>query len=165
MRQKGIAALVVVLIVVVLAGVGAWYAFSTSQTAAPTSTNEVGVAPSLKPAANPAQVIPFTKGVYEEALASDKLVVLYFYANWCPICREEFPRFQEIISSFSADQVVALQVNFNDSETDADEEAIARKYDIPYQHSKVFLKNGEVLLKSLESWDTAQYVENINQAL
>src|SRR3989338_1209747 len=31
-------------------------------------------------------LLDFTKADYDKAIASDRLVVLYFYANWCPIC-------------------------------------------------------------------------------
>src|SRR3989344_4128517 len=38
-----------------------------------------------------APLLDFTKGDYNSALNSDKLLVLYFYANWCPTCKAEFP--------------------------------------------------------------------------
>ena len=36
-----------------------------------------------------APLLDFVKADYDAAVKSDKLVVLYFYANWCPICKEE----------------------------------------------------------------------------
>src|SRR3989338_8084469 len=36
-----------------------------------------------------ALLLDYNKADYDMAIASDKLVVLYFYANWCPICKEE----------------------------------------------------------------------------
>src|SRR3989344_3158424 len=58
-----------------------------------------------------APVLDFNKTDYDAAIASDKLVVLYFYANWCPICKEEtknslYPAFSEL----TTDRVVGIRV-------------------------------------------------------
>lgn len=104
----------------------------------------------------------FSKAKYDEALASDKLVVLYFYANWCPICRAEIPKMYDAFNELTTDKVVGFRVNFNDSDTDSDEENLAKEYGIAYQHTKVFIKNGQRILKSPESWDKQRYLEEIN---
>src|SRR5690606_15568667 len=52
-----------------------------------------------------AQVISYTKEAYDEAINGNKLVVLYFYANWCPICKAEFPAFEKAIATFSQDNL------------------------------------------------------------
>lgn len=113
-------------------------------------------------AGSAAPLIDFNQADYERALASDKLIVLYFYANWCPICAEEtrdalYPAFNDLTTP----DVVGFRVNFNDSETDAAEEALAREFGIAYQHTKVFLKNGERKLKSPESWTKDRYLSEI----
>jgi hypothetical protein len=56
-------------------------------------------------------------------------------------------------------------VNFNDNQTDADEQALAREHGIAYQHTKVFIKNGQQILKSPESWAQSRYVTEITNAL
>ena len=113
-----------------------------------------------------APVLDYNKADYDMAIASDKLVVLYFYANWCPICKEEvanalFPAFDEL----TTDNVVGIRINYKDSNTDKDEESLARKYGIPYQHTKVFIKNGKQILKAPDGWDKARYLTEINKAL
>lgn len=117
-----------------------------------------------------APFLEFNQGDYEKTVASGKLVVLYFYANWCPVCKEEEPRIQKIFSGFmtekkSFDQVVGFRVNYNDNETDKDEENLAREFGVAYQHTKVFVKNGQRVLKSPETWTNERYIEEINKAL
>lgn len=113
-----------------------------------------------------APLLDYNKADYDAAIASDKLVVLYFYANWCPICKEEtrnalYPAFNEL----TTDKVVGIRINYKDSDTDTDEENLARQYGIPYQHTKVLVKNGKQILKAPDGWDKARYLAEINKAL
>lgn len=108
----------------------------------------------------------FAKEDYEAARASGKLIVLYFYASWCPICKVEtasalYPAFNEL----SQKGVIGFRVNYNDNETDADERALAREFGVVYQHTKVFIKNGTRILKSPEGWDKARYLAEIAKAI
>ncbi len=62
-------------------------------------------------AGSSAPLLDFNQSDYEKAGASDKLVVLYFYANWCPICKEEvenalYPAFSEVPRA----DVVGIQI-------------------------------------------------------
>lgn len=108
-------------------------------------------------------LLDFTKADYEKALQSEKIVLFYFYANWCPICRVEVPN--ELYPAFNiltTDKVIGFRVNYNDSDTDEDEKALAKQFGITYQHSKVILKDGKEVVKSLDQWDKAQYLKEIN---
>lgn len=116
-------------------------------------------------AGSSAPVVDFNAADYQAAVQSDKLVVLYFYANWCPICRLEVPQLYAAFNELSTDKVVAFRVNFNDDQTDNDERNLARQFGVPYQHTKVFLKNGAAVLKSSETWDKNRYLLEINKAL
>lgn len=109
-------------------------------------------------------LLDFNKTDYDQALSTDKLLVLYFYANWCPICKVEiasalYPAFNEL----TGDKVIGFRVNYNDNKTDNDEKNLAREFGIAYQHTKVFLKNGQRVLKSPESWNKSRYLEEINK--
>ncbi len=113
-----------------------------------------------------APLLDFTQADYDAAVKSDKLVILYFYANWCPICTAEvanalIPAFNEL----TTDTVVGIRVNYKDSDTDKAEENLARQYGIPYQHTKVFVKNGKQVLKAPDGWNKARYLTEINTAL
>ena len=110
-------------------------------------------------------LLDFVKADYDKAIVSDKLVILYFYANWCPICRAEFPIMKEVFDSLPTDKAIAFRVNFNDNQTDKDEENLAREFGIAYQHTKVFLKGGQRILKSPETWSKDHYIQEVNNYL
>ncbi len=106
-------------------------------------------------------LLEFTKSDYDTAIATDKLVVLYFYANWCPVCKTEFPKMQSAFNELEGNDVVAFRVNFNDTETDQNEKVLAQQFGVAYQHTKVFIKNNTRVLKSPESWDASRYLSEI----
>ena len=107
-------------------------------------------------------VLDFNKADYDEALNSDKLVVLYFYAKWCPLCQAEVPKFYEAMQEIDSEEVIGFRVNFKDDDTDDNETALAREFGVAYQHTKVFLLNGERVLKAPDSWDKDRYITEIN---
>lgn len=111
-----------------------------------------------------APLLDFNEMDYEEAINSDKLVVLYFFANWCPTCKKEnaealLPAFNELQN----DKVVGFRVNYKDNQTDKKEEELAREFGVAYQHTKVFLKNGQRVLKAPDTWGKQKYLEEIQK--
>lgn len=108
--------------------------------------------------------IAFTKADYDKALSSGKVVFLDFYANWCPICREEAPVLKEGFDGLQSDKIVGFRVNFNDTETDADEKKLASEFSVPYQHTKVILKNGKEIFRTQEAWDKETFNTEISKA-
>lgn len=108
-------------------------------------------------------LLDFQKADFEKALKTDKLIVLYFYANWCPICKEEVPKLEAAFNELETDRVIGFRANYNDSETDSAEVDLAREHGIGYQHTKVFIKAGQRLLKSPESWEKQRYLDEIDK--
>lgn len=107
--------------------------------------------------------LQFTKADYQKALSENKIILLDFYANWCPICRSESPHLKSGFDGLTTDKVVGFRVNFNDSDTDDDEKMLASEFDIPYQHTKVLLKNGQEVKRSGQKWDQQTFDQEINQ--
>ena len=107
--------------------------------------------------------LEFNKADYEKALKEKKKILLYFYANWCPICKKEqldtFAAFNEV----SDPDLVGFRVNFRDSDTDADETNLAKDFGVSYQHTKVILKDGQRVLKAPDSWDKQRYLDEISK--
>jgi len=118
-----------------------------------------------EPTTGGAAILDFSQLEYDAALQSHELVVLFFYASWCPLCQEEFPRMQEVFGELDGSKVIGFRVNFNDSSTDDNEEELAREFGVAYQHTKVFVQNGERVLKSPETWTNERYLEEINSVL
>ncbi|MBI3485439.1 redoxin domain-containing protein [Candidatus Daviesbacteria bacterium] len=107
--------------------------------------------------------LEFTKNDYDKALASGKIVVLDFYANWCPICRAEAPEITSAFDSLQSEKVIGFRVNFNDSETDGDEKALALQFKVPYQHTKIILKNGQEVDRIVDSLTKDNLLQEINK--
>ncbi len=116
-------------------------------------------------AGSSAKLLDFNKKDFDAAKASGKLVVLYFYADWCPICKQEFPKMQQAFDQLQSDKVVGFRVNYKDDFTDADEVALAREHGVPYQHTKVFVRGSQQLLKSPEGWDKQRYLDEIAKVI
>ena len=114
---------------------------------------------------NGSDILEYTKADYDKAVSAGKLVVLYFYANWCPICKAEYPHMEKAFMSPLSSNVVGFRVNYKDNETSSEEEDIAREFGVVYQHTKVFVKDGKRVLKDGTSWDVSRYVKEINKSL
>lgn len=112
-----------------------------------------------------APYLTFQQADYEKAVKGGKIIFLDFYANWCPVCRAEAPEIQGGFQDLETDKVVGFRVNYNDSETDDQEKQLAKEFGVTYQHTKLFLKDGKVLGKSLEQWDKETFLQEIETIL
>jgi len=106
-------------------------------------------------------LLDYNKQDYTNAIIAGKVVVLYFYADWCPVCKAEFPVMQDVFNGLTTDKVVGFRVHFKDSAVDADSTNLAKQFQVPYQHTKVILVSGKQVLKSPEGWDKARYESEI----
>lgn len=81
--------------------------------------------------------IRFNWDDYQKALSEGKVIYFYFYANWCPICREERPKILEAFNEMNYPDVIGFEVHFNDNEVTDDDKKLAREFGISYQHTTV----------------------------
>lgn len=109
------------------------------------------------------QYVEFSQEAYEKALSEEKVILLYFYASWCPTCKAEQPEIFEAFKSLNLENTIGFRVNYKDSDTDEFETALAKKYGIAYQHTKVILVNGEQVLKAPDSWKKDRYVSELTK--
>lgn len=72
---------------------------------------------------------------------------------------------QSAFDELTSDRVIGFRVNYKDNQTDTDEQNLAREFGVPYQHTKVFLKNGKQILKAPDGWDKARYITEINKTI
>lgn len=107
--------------------------------------------------------LDFNKADYEKALKEKKKILLYFYANWCPICKKEQPETFAAFNGINDPDLIGFRVNYRDSDTDTDEENLAKQFGVSYQHTKVILKNGERVGKFPDSWDKQIYLDELSK--
>lgn len=112
-------------------------------------------------AGNSSPFLEFNKEDYGKALESNKIIFLDFYANWCPICRAEEPEILAGFDSLIENRLIGFRVNFNDSETDSDEKQLAKDFNVPYQHTKIILKEGKEILRSVDQWDKEKFLKEL----
>ncbi len=66
--------------------------------------------------------------------------VLYFFATWCPECKEAEKDFQANLGKLPAN-VAIFKIHYNDPETSSQDKELAKKYGIVYQHTFVQVDN------------------------
>lgn len=107
--------------------------------------------------------LEFNKADYDKALKENKKILLYFYANWCPLCKKEQPEIFAAFNELNNSDLIGFRVNYKDGDDDEFERALAKEFGIGYQHTKVILKGGERILKAPDSWDKQRYLEELNK--
>ena len=92
---------------------------------------------------------------FQETIAGDKPVMIYFWATWCGPCRILSPTVDEIAEEY-ADRITVAKCNVDDAED------IAMQFRIMSIPTLIFLKNGEVVDKRVGVVSKDEIVSIIN---
>ena len=95
---------------------------------------------------------------FNELIADSKLVIVDFWATWCGPCRMLSPILDEVEEEM-AEQISVVKVNVDD----ADE--IAAQYRIMSIPTLLFIKNGQIVDKTVGAMPKPALVEKINANL
>ncbi|MCD8484330.1 thioredoxin family protein [Candidatus Woesebacteria bacterium] len=173
--QKFILPLIILGIILVFGGFAA-YTFvdrPTNVLPTPSTTAEPkeSIAPSETPVGTPAQddsdpnettsgaqYVAHTPGILAETANSRR--VLFFYANWCPTCRPADADFAAQVESLP-DDVTVIRVNYDDSETSAEERQLANQYSVTYQHTFVQIDSSGEVVTTWNGGQTDTLLKNI----
>jgi len=103
--------------------------------------------------------VEFTEANFDElALQSDKPVLIDFWAEWCGPCRMVGPLVDEIHTEYEGKAVVG-KVNVDTNQ------AIAAKYGVRSIPTIIFLKNGEVVDKSVGAVPKQSLIDKLEAAI
>ena len=95
---------------------------------------------------------------FEEIVASDKPVVIDFWAEWCGPCRMIGPLIEELATEYEGKAIIAkCNVDNNDR--------IAAKYSIRNIPTVIYLKNGELVDKQVGATTKAALSEKLQKLL
>lgn len=97
--------------------------------------------------------VPYSSTVLADTAGRRR--VLFFYANWCPTCRPADADFEAKKDTFPSDASL-IRVNYNDTETDQEEKALAQKYGVTYQHTYVEI---DAQGNKVQTWNGGQTAE------
>lgn len=81
--------------------------------------------------------IRYSEEVFNQKLSEGKIVVLSFYANWCPTCRQNQSFIEEGAQLLDASKYVVLTVHYKDDESKPEDDMIIQRYNIVGQHTFV----------------------------
>lgn len=85
--------------------------------------------------------------------SENKTRILFFYADWCPICRPVDRDIKDNLDKIP-DDISIIKVNYNDQFTDEDEKKLAAKYGVTYQHTFVRIDTAG---NEIEKWNGGSF--------
>lgn len=78
----------------------------------------------------------FDGSKFDPETTKGKVTLLYFWASWCPICRQEIPVIEKHYQTYKDKGFVVLGVNFRDKEEKA-RELLTQVGPVTYPNGKI----------------------------
>ncbi len=103
----------------------------------------------------------FDQAAYDQALVDGKIVYLEFYANWCPYCSADDPNIKSFFDAQQNSDFVGFRVNYKDSDTNNNEESLAKQFGITTQHTRVILKNSQEVYRKIGTFDSDSVLDTL----
>lgn len=100
--------------------------------------------------------VTITNENYMELVKGDQPVMIDFWATWCGPCRQMSPIVEELAKEYDG-KVVVGKCNIDE------EEDIAMQYGIRSIPTIIFIKNGEIVDKTVGAVPKAKLVEKLDK--
>ncbi len=97
----------------------------------------------------------FSEEKFQQALQEGKPVYLYFFASWCPTCREQNPRNEQIVPNHPGG-IVGFRAHTLDNQTSDVEKRYASEYNVFLQHTAIYFKDGQEAFRRIGTQSNAQ---------
>ena len=103
----------------------------------------------------------FTQAKYDAAIAAGEPIYLYFWATWCPTCRAQTPINERLFNSYNG-FIHAFKINILDNDVDAEEDAIAKKFNVNRQHTAILIdKSGNEVKRTIGTRSNTQLINDL----
>ncbi len=103
------------------------------------------------------------KTMFDKSVAEGKTIYLEFSADWCPACQSQEPQLIAGFAELNDPNVIGFKIHYKDDQTTPEHADLTKQYQIAYQHSKVVLKDGKVVLKSPEAWTKDKFLAEMRK--
>jgi thiol-disulfide isomerase/thioredoxin len=103
------------------------------------------------------------KTKFDKAVSEGKTVYLEFSANWCPACQSQEPQLIAGFAELNDPAVVGFKIHYKDDQSTSESQALIEQYQVPYQHYKVILRNGQIIKRSPEAWTKDRFLEEMRK--
>jgi thioredoxin 1 len=110
-------------------------------------------------AASPKALSEFNATAFEAAQAQGKLVVLDFYAPWCPVCRRQHKNLEEALGARKNSHIVSFLVNYDDSEE------LRKRHNVEGRSTLILFRGASEIARIKDSFTRADIDEFLAKAV
>jgi len=105
----------------------------------------------------------FTQAKYDAAIAAGEPIYLFFFANWCPTCRDQEPVNEQVFSSYPK-FFHAFRVHVLDNKVSTDEDNLAKQFKVTRQHTMILIdSNGTEVARTIGTRSAAQLQNDLTK--